>query len=197
MSGRWTNRVAVLAALAVGAASLNLLSAWAAEPLPAAQATDHGAHSSALGKSGTLTVSESTASADKTEWSALTVGGTSVIGRDENGWTGEAADAGRVVDVANLLCIYPACVRLLGGGAYQSGSPSDHHGWGVSRGAGGYIAFVGVDSGYSVTVLPSHAGNSSYACGGWTGSASLVTVNGQPGLGLTETTTGPTNWDEC
>lgn len=197
MSGRWVIRVATLAALAVGAASLNLFSAWAAEPLPAAQATDRGSHSSALGTRDTVMVSESTASADKTEWSALTVAGTSVIGRNESGWTGEAADAGKAIDAVNGHCLFGACVQVLGGGAYQSGSPSDHNGWGVSRSAGGYIASVSVASGYAVTVLPSNAHNTTYACGGWSGSASLVTVNGQPGLGLTETTTGPADWDGC
>jgi hypothetical protein len=205
MSKRSGTRAVLSAILGVGVISVGLISARAAEPLPAAQATENEAHATGLGVRDALTVSESTAAPNHAEWSAVSVGGTSLIGRDQDGWSGAGAGAGASVDALNgALCPerlaltatqqLGLCVAVLPSAASVSG-PGENRGQWVAASGALLDAHLGVyapgQSGYAgglnVLVLPSHAMTTEYACGSpWTSSADLLVVGGIPGLGLGE-----------
>lgn len=122
-----------VASAAVAAGLLGALAgvSFAAVPLSEATATSQGAAATALGVPDVLTVSESTADDDAATWSALSVAGTSVVGRDSSGdWAGPAAGGGGLLDSLNALTCSTdggplatsglvTCIKLLNSDAFS------------------------------------------------------------------------------
>jgi hypothetical protein len=167
---------------------LNMAAGFAAAPLSSASADSSGAHASAAGVPGVVTVSESYASTGdpdhpQASWSALSVAGTNVIGTDANGWTGAGAGAGTVVDTLNAsLCPQligepdagvVLCAHLLPGLAIATTGPTSAHGGGDI--ADVTLAVVQGDQAYGGLIFVAPSGADSYpVCGGASSSATSL-----------------------
>jgi hypothetical protein len=187
----WSTRVVASTWIAAVVVLVSVAASIAAPPGPSATADQDGASSTALGVPGTVTVSESNAHHDAPPtWSAVKVADTTVIGKDETGWSGEAADLGPTIDSLNVaLCPAPvaldpttnlsACANLLP--SYAAAATDD----GMSHSeAGGSILQVGAalvsdDStllGGGVDLLPSQAAESGPDCPLSSSVAGLLTI---------------------
>ena len=174
----------------------------AASPLSSATADRNNAQGTALGQPGVLTMSQSTASdsdaGQTAEWSAVSVAGTSVIGKDMGGdWSGAASALGPAVDSVNtLLCpgytevqpgtsIY-ACANLLGGDAFAEG----YYGSGAYGAIAGSLIYVQNGDDYygaSSMLLPSDAFASHDCRSGRQANGSLAFLGTQAGADSTYT----------
>ena len=126
---KWKTRAFVVGGMVAAGMVVGGVS-FAAAPLPSVSVGPKSANGTALGVPGTLSVSESNATSDgdgggQSNWSALTVAGTSVLGRSSapgsntGEWTGPAAPAGAVIDAVNNSPLCPTTTTDLPGGGYE------------------------------------------------------------------------------
>jgi hypothetical protein len=100
---KWSKRVTATAALVIAMLGLSVAAVIAAGPLPNVTTDDSDANATALGIPGTLSVSEANAGENTDpNWSAVSIGGTSLIERNADGWGGAGGAVGEQASGLNL-----------------------------------------------------------------------------------------------